>query len=74
MHTVKWFQELLFNISCSVYQVFLSNMNNLHKAVWFQRTNNKIPSKGLNSSTWPTVGTLSGSITKSQSGCESNNN
>ena len=34
------FQVLLFKINNSVYQVFLSNMNNLHITVWFQVTNN----------------------------------
>ena len=39
MHRVKWYQVFLFNISNSIYQVFLSNMNNLHTAVRFQMTN-----------------------------------
>ena len=29
LHTMKWFQVLLFNISDSIYQVFLCKMNNL---------------------------------------------
>ena len=29
LHTVKWFQVLLFNTNNSVYQVFLFNTNNL---------------------------------------------
>ena len=37
---IKWFQVWLFNISYSIYQVFLSNINNLHTAVWFQINNN----------------------------------
>ena len=36
MHTVKWFQVFLFNISNSINQVFRSNNNNLHISVWFQ--------------------------------------
>ena len=32
----RWFQLLLFNISKSIYQVFLCSMNNLHITVWFQ--------------------------------------
>ena len=40
LHIVKWFQVFLFNINNSIYQVFLSNANNLHKAVWFQIPNN----------------------------------
>ena len=40
LHTVKWFQVLLFNISNSIYQVFWCNMNNLHTAEWFQITKN----------------------------------
>ena len=39
----KWFQVLLFNISNSIYQVFLSNTNNLHMTEWFQITNNNNP-------------------------------
>ena len=35
LHTVKWFQVLLFNISNSIYQVSC-NMNNFHTAVWLQ--------------------------------------
>ena len=38
LHTIKRFQLLLFNISNSVYQIFLRNTNNLHKAVWIQKT------------------------------------
>ena len=39
-HTSKGFQLLLFNMSNSIYQVFLSNTNNLYKTAWFQITNN----------------------------------
>ena len=39
----KWWQELLFNISHSIYQVFLYNIINLHTAVWFQMSNTNIP-------------------------------
>ena len=39
----KWFLVLLFNISNSIYQVFLSNTNNLYTVVWFQITNNNNP-------------------------------
>ena len=42
-HTVKWFQALLFKINNSIYQVFLSNTNNLHTAESFQITNNDNP-------------------------------
>ena len=38
LHMGKWLQVLLFNISNSVYKVFLCNMKNLHTAVWFQIT------------------------------------
>ena len=37
---VKWFQVLLFIISNSIHQVFLSNINNLHTAAWFHINNN----------------------------------
>ena len=37
---VKCLQVLLFNISNSIYVVFLSNIDNLHTAVSFQITNN----------------------------------
>ena len=40
VHTVKRFLVLLFNISNSIDQVFLSNIKNLHTVVWFQITNN----------------------------------
>ena len=33
---VIYFRLLLFDISNSIYQVFLSNANNFHIAVWFQ--------------------------------------
>ena len=32
LHIVIWSQVSLFNISDSIYQVFLSNTNNLHPA------------------------------------------
>ena len=35
---VRWFQVLLFNINNLMYQVFLSNTNNLHKSVCFKTT------------------------------------
>ena len=37
------FQVSLFNISKSIYQVFLYNTNYLHTAVWLQITNNNNP-------------------------------
>ena len=40
LHTFKGFRILLFNISNSNYQVFLSNVNILHTLVWLQTTNN----------------------------------
>ena len=33
LYTVKWLQVLQLNITNSIYQVFLSNMNNLHITV-----------------------------------------
>ena len=33
LHTVKWFRVLQFNFTNSVYQVILSNKNNLHIVV-----------------------------------------
>ena len=33
LHTFKWFQVLLFHMSNSIYQVFLSNTNNLNTDV-----------------------------------------
>ena len=39
LHIVKWFYVLLYNISNSIYQVFLCNINNLHTALWFQVSN-----------------------------------
>ena len=70
LHTFKWFQALLFSISNSIYQVFLSNTNNLYAAVWFKVT--IITSKRLNSSIWPIDGTLTGTSSPNQSGPESN--
>ena len=43
LQTVKWFQGLLFNISISIYQLLLSDINKLHTALWFQITNNNNP-------------------------------
>ena len=45
---------MLFNISYSIYQVFLSNMINFQQAVCFQMTNNNITKKKLNYSIQPT--------------------
>ena len=72
MHTVKWFQLLLFNISNSLYQVFLWNIDNLHRAEWFQKT--IILSKWLNNSIWSIDATLTGTTTLGQSGPESSDN
>ena len=36
VNIVKWFKVLLFNLSNSIYQVFLSNTKNLHPTVYFQ--------------------------------------
>ena len=36
MHTVKWFQVLIFNLDISPYHVFLCNTKKLHTAEWFQ--------------------------------------
>ena len=36
LHTVKWFQVLLFNMSNSIYQVFLHNINNLKQLFNFK--------------------------------------
>ena len=33
LQRVKWFQVLLFNMINTIYQIFLSNTNNLHIAV-----------------------------------------
>ena len=38
LYTVKWFEVFLFNSNSSSYQIFLSNTNNLHTALWFQIT------------------------------------
>ena len=35
--TVKCFEVLLSNTHYSIYQVFLSNTNNLHTAVWINK-------------------------------------
>ena len=35
-HTDKWFQVLQFNISRTIHQLFLSNINNLHTANYDQ--------------------------------------
>ena len=43
LHTVKWFQLLPFNVDNSVYEVFLSNKNNLQTAVLFRITTNNNP-------------------------------
>ena len=40
LHTVKWFQELLLNISNSIYQVFLWDINDLYSIVKSQGNNN----------------------------------
>ena len=40
LHTVRWFQVLLYNISNSIHQVILSNTKNLNTAVWFHKTDN----------------------------------
>ena len=33
------FQVMLFNINKTIYHAFLSNKNNVHRAVWFQKIN-----------------------------------
>ena len=38
-----WFKVLLFNISNSINQIFLFNINNLYTTVWFRLTNNNNP-------------------------------
>ena len=43
LHTVKWLQVLLFNVSNSICQVFVCKTNNLNPALWFQITNDNIP-------------------------------
>ena len=35
---LKWLQVFLSNISNSIYQVFLYNIDNLYTAIWFQIT------------------------------------
>ena len=40
LRTINWFQVLPFDISNSIYQVFLCNINKLRTALWFQITNN----------------------------------
>ena len=71
MHTVKWFQILIFNISYSIYQVFQSNTNNLCTPVWFQITNNNSPFKIIEPKAWASCGTLINTTNLAQSGPES---
>ena len=70
LHTVKWFQVLLFNICNSIYQIFLSNTNKWNTAIWFQITYYK----WFSCSIWPLDGGLTGTTTPVQSGLESNAN
>ena len=37
-YTDKYFQDLQFNMSNSIYQICLRKLNNLHLAVLFQKT------------------------------------
>ena len=63
---------MLFNISNSIYQVFLI------QTIWIWLYGFKYPiimlSKWLNSSIWPIDGTLTGITNPDQSGPESNGN
>ena len=69
----KWFQVSLFDIANSIYQVFLSDTNNLFTALWFQINIQIIIiiiiilRKGLNSSIWPADETLTCTTNPSQS-------
>ena len=74
LHTVKWFQVLLSNICNSVYQVFLSNTNNLHTALWFQTTNDNNSMEMIRQFIWPRDGTLTSTIPLGKRGPESNGN
>ena len=65
---------MLFNISNSIYHVFLSNANILLTAVRFQIADKIIPCKRLNSSIWSIERTLTGTTTPSQSGPENKGN
>ena len=70
LHTVKWFQELLFDISNSIYQIFLSN---LILIIYFHTDEFKY-GKWLNISIWPLDRILTGSTTLGQSRPGSNGN
>ena len=74
LHTVKWFQVLLFNNTNSVHNVFLWNIDILHTAMWSQIIAITICSKWWNSSIWPIVGTLTGTTNLGKIGPGSNGN